>query len=82
MLKEVYELTRTLLRLADDVRENRAEVKEVRGELRELAAAVQRLAFEVARVSEREERERAVLVLQLENRLLRDEAAAALPPSG
>ena len=80
MLKEVYELTRTLLRLADDVRENRSEVREVRGELQELATAVQRLAFEVARVSEREERERAMLVLELENRLLREGGTVALPP--
>jgi hypothetical protein len=78
VLREAYDTARTLLRLAEDLRENRDEVRQVRLELRELASAVQRLAFEVARVSEREEREREMLALRLENRLLR-EGAGALP---
>lgn len=78
MLGELWELARTLLRLGEDLRENRSEVREIRGELRDLAAAVQRLAFEVARQGEREERERALLLLEVENRVLR--GGAALPP--
>jgi septal ring factor EnvC (AmiA/AmiB activator) len=80
VLREVYDLARTLLRLGEDLRENREEVKEIRAELRELAGAVQRLAFEIARVSEREDRERALLALRLENQLLRDGAGALPPP--
>ena len=71
MWKTLYSTARTVLRLADDARENREEIKELRLDLHELTLAVERLAGQVAQVSEREERERAMLVLQLENGLLR-----------
>ncbi|HEU0298925.1 MAG TPA: hypothetical protein VFR37_05705 [Longimicrobium sp.] len=71
MWKSLYGTARTLLRLADDLRENREEIKELRLDLHELTLAVERLAGRVAHVSEREERERAMLMLQMENSLLR-----------
>ena len=75
MWKSLYHTARTVLRLADDVRENREEIKELRMDLHELTLAVERLAAQLGNVSEREERERAMLVLRLENSLLRGRQA-------
>lgn len=71
MWKEVLDTTRTLLRLAEDLRQNRDEIREIRRELHDLALAVQRVSLEVAQVRETGEKEREVLVLQLENQILR-----------
>ena len=71
MWKSLYDLVRTLFRLSEDVQENREEIKEIRKDLRDLALVVERLAGQVAHVGEREERERAMLVLRLENGLLK-----------
>jgi hypothetical protein len=73
MWKSFYETVRTLFRLSEDVHENREEIKEIRKDLRDLALIVERLAAQVAFVGEREERERAMLVLRLENGLLRSQ---------
>ncbi|HYR11029.1 MAG TPA: hypothetical protein VEQ60_24830 [Longimicrobium sp.] len=71
MWKSLYELVRTLFQLSEHVQENREEIKEVRKDLRDLTLVVERLAAQVVHVSEREERERAMLMLRLENGLLR-----------
>lgn len=71
MWKEVLDTTRTLLRLAEDLRQNRDEIREIRRELHDLALAVQRVSMEVAQVREAREKDREVLVLQLENQILR-----------
>lgn len=73
MWKSFYETVRTLFRLSEDVHENREEIKEIRKDLRDLAVIVERLAGQVAFVGEREERERAMLVLRLENGILRNQ---------
>ncbi|HEX2078961.1 MAG TPA: hypothetical protein VHG08_14660 [Longimicrobium sp.] len=75
MWKTLYSTVRTVLRLADHVHENREEIRELRLDLHELTLAVERLAGQVAHVSEREERERAMLMLQMENTLLRGRQA-------
>jgi predicted nucleic acid-binding Zn-ribbon protein len=71
MLKALYDLVRTVLRLGEYVQEDREEIKEIRRDLRDLSLVVERLAAQVAHVGEREEREREMLVLRLENRVLR-----------
>ncbi|WP_420125748.1 hypothetical protein [Longimicrobium sp.] len=71
MWKSLYELVRTVVNLSERVQEDREELKEVRKDLRDLTLAVERLGAQVVHVSEREERERAMLMLQLENGLLR-----------
>lgn len=78
MFKELYELAKQLLGLAQDMRQNKAEIKELRQELRELSAAVQWLGQEIRRVSENDAHERDKLVLSLENQLLKNQRA--LPP--
>ena len=71
MWKSLYELVRTMVHLSEHMQEDREEIKEIRKDLRDLTLVVERLSAQVAQVSEREERERAMLVLQLENGLLR-----------
>jgi hypothetical protein len=73
MWKSFYDMVRTLFRLSEDVQQDREEIKEIRKDLRDLTLIVERLAAQVAYVGEREERERAMLVLRLENGLLRNQ---------
>jgi uncharacterized coiled-coil DUF342 family protein len=75
MWKSLYELVRTMVHLSEHVQEDREEIKEIRKDLRDLTLAVERLSAQVVHVGEREERERAMLVLQLENGLLRGRRA-------
>jgi uncharacterized protein YoxC len=79
MLKEIVQTTTSLLRLAEDLQENRSELKEVRTEVRDLALAMQELRAEIRQVGEREARERAMILLRMENLLLRNQEALALP---
>lgn len=72
MWKSLYELVRTVLRLGEYVQEDREEIKEIRKDLQDLTLVVERLQAQVQHVSEREEREREMLMLQLENSLLRN----------
>lgn len=71
MWKSLYELVRTMIQLSERVHEDREEIREVRKDLRDLTVVVERLSAQVTHVSEREERERAMLMLQLENGILR-----------
>ncbi|HEU4885959.1 MAG TPA: hypothetical protein VFT45_27220 [Longimicrobium sp.] len=74
MWKSLYELVRTIVHLSEHVQEDREEIKEIRKDLRDLTLVVERLSAQVVHVAEREERERAMLLLQLENGLLRGRA--------
>lgn len=75
MWRSLYDLVRTIFRLSEVVQEDREEIKEIRKDLRDLTLVVERLAGQVVHVSEREERERAMLLLRLENGLLRSRGA-------
>jgi predicted nucleic acid-binding Zn-ribbon protein len=66
---------RTVLSLAEYVREDREEIKEIRKDLRDLTLVVERLVAEVEHVGGREQREREMLVLRLETSLLRSPRA-------
>lgn len=70
MLKALYDLVRTVLRLGEYVQEDREEIKEIRKDLRDLSLVVERLAAQVAHLGERE-----MLVLRLENSILRSRRA-------
>ena len=83
MFKEIVQTTANVLRLAQTVQENREELKEVRKEFREVLTAVEGLKVKVEQVDEREERERQMIMLQVENLLLRHRELLALPePAG
>lgn len=77
MWKSIYETVRTIMNLSEHVQEDREELKEIRKDLRELTLVVERLSARVDHVGEREERERAMLMLRLENGLLRGHALLA-----
>ncbi|MGA9767915.1 MAG: hypothetical protein WBV94_02675 [Blastocatellia bacterium] len=47
MFKQLYDLIKQLLLLAQDTQQNKAEIKELRQELKELTSVVQRLAYEI-----------------------------------
>lgn len=79
MLREIFETTSSLLRLAQDVKAHENDIKEIRRELRDLVLIVERLRYETQEVGEREARERQLLMLKLENVLLRERPALALP---
>jgi uncharacterized coiled-coil DUF342 family protein len=75
MWKALYDLVRTTVQLSERVQEDREEIREMRRDLRDLTLVVERLSAQVVHVSEREERERAMLMLQLENGILRTRRA-------
>lgn len=79
--KQLLEMAQTLLRIMDDLKQIRTEIKDVRREMQEMSDAIQRLAFEVKRTQEREEAERRILKLELENQLLRAERGLAPAPT-
>lgn len=79
MFERIVQTTGSLLRLAQDVQQNREEIKEVRTEMRALVEIVQRLRLELEQVPERERREREIFMLQVENLLLRQRELLALP---
>jgi hypothetical protein len=54
----------------------------MRREMREVASILERLQMEVRQVGEREERERAMILLRMENLLLRRPEVLALPEAG
>jgi hypothetical protein len=72
MWKSLYDLVRTIFQLAERVQEDRDELREVRRDLRDLTLVVERLAAQITHVGEREEREREMLVLRLENSIHRN----------
>lgn len=82
MLKEILRTTTAALRVAQDVAETQADIKDIRRELRDVGSTVERLELELRQVSEREERERQLIVLQLENMLLRRRDVLMLPEPG
>jgi hypothetical protein len=73
MWKQLYDIVKTLLTLAEDLKSNRAEIKEIRQELKDLTFVVHGLAHEIKRLSEREAGEREKLILKIENQLMRSE---------
>lgn len=73
MWKQIFDMAKRLLLLAEDTKRNRDEIKELRQELRNLTAAVERLAYELHRVSEKDDHEREKIELKLDNALLRFE---------
>ncbi len=82
VMKQVFTLTETISRQQSALKELQAEVRDltrtINEDVRRLESAVERLAAEIHHVQEREEAERRVLRLELENYLLRKERG--LPP--
>ncbi len=93
MLKQLLELTAKLFSLTRDVQQNKADIQDVRQkinnlqedikelqrEVRDMARGFDRLAYEIRRVSDNEAQERKMIVLQLENDLLKFERRLPIP---
>jgi hypothetical protein len=77
-LSDYLKILKSLVTLADDVQRYHAEIKDIRRELRDLTIVVTRLAQEVQYSKERSESERAYVLLEIENKLLKFERR--LPP--
>src|SRR2546422_7177632 len=84
MWKQVLETLWQTLRLAEETQKNRQNLKELEKEhrdfvktteqeIQELRRVNERLVAAIERLSEREESERRILKLELENQLLRQE---------
>ena len=82
MWERLIDLVKTVVTLAEELKQNREEIKEIRQELRDLTSIVQRLASDIEHTKDREASEREKLILQLQNTLLRFERhiEERLPP--
>lgn len=78
MLRAIVEVTGNVLRLGQELKQNREEIKEIRKELRDAVAATERLALAMERLEERERHAREKLVLQIQNVMLRERPVLAL----
>jgi len=74
VLKQLFELIRSVFLLTNDVQENRKQIESVRRDLAEVEDKLHQLAL----LLQHERNEREKLALQLENTLLRFERR--LPP--
>jgi len=79
MLKPIYDLSRILFGLAEHLREDRDEITEIRRDLRDLMLVVERLPSQITRA---EQRERDMLMLRLENSILRGRLAGETDGGG
>ena len=83
--KQLVSILQTLQKHEEDLKEIREELRDVRqdvnqlrAEFRDLARVVERMAYAIQRDRDREEAERRILLLEVENRFLRHERG--LPP--
>lgn len=79
MWKQFFDALANLFTLMQRVERQEKEIKELRQEFREMTTLVQRLAYEQHRAAEREADTRKMLLLEVENRILR--AKLQLPPA-
>ena len=63
MWKQILDMAKRLLMVAEDTERNRGEIRELREEVRRLTGAFERLAYEIHRIDEREEHERERLCI-------------------
>lgn len=73
ILADLAKWTQTVLTLAKDLEQNRADIKELRRDFMNLAMTVQRLSDEIKLNSQQESGERENLALKLENDMLKFE---------
>jgi uncharacterized protein YoxC len=80
--KQLLSLMKDVQQNKSDIKELRQELKEVRQELRDLVTIVQQLAFRIQQNHENERYERELLLLRVENRMLRHQQSLspAEPP--
>ena len=77
MLKQLFEYLHRLFLLTRESEENRADIEDLQRRVEELTAKVVVLASEIQRINEREQHEREILMLRMENALLKFESQLA-----
>ncbi len=71
MWKQFFEALSNVFTLMQRVERQEKEIRELRQELKEVLAVMQRLAYEQRRASEREADTRRLLLLEVENQILK-----------
>jgi len=82
MFADVWNIAKTLVKLADDLQKYNAEVKEIRIELRNLTMIVHALAQEIRHNKAQTASDHEKLTLQLENNMLQFEKRLLPSPRG
>ena len=73
MISDIWKIAKTIVTLADDLQKYHAEIKEIRQELRDLTIIVHGLAQEIKHSKEAAAGEREIILLEVENRMLKFE---------
>lgn len=71
MWKQFFEAMSNVFTLMQRVERQEKEIKELRQEMKEVVSVVQRLAYEQHRANEREADTRRLLLLEVENQILK-----------
>jgi len=77
-LSDIWNIGRTLVTLADDLRKYHDEIKQIRSELRDLTIIVHTLFQDIKHSKETSQNERTILLLEIEKKILSIEHR--LPP--
>jgi cell division protein ZapA (FtsZ GTPase activity inhibitor) len=78
-VSDIWKVVKTIVTLADDLQKYHAEIKEIRQELRDLTIIVHGLAQQIKHSKETTAGERANILLEIENRMLKFERRLAPP---
>ena len=78
--QQLYQYGRHVLEITQKVERHDTEIKDIQQDIKDLTAAIHRLAYEVKLDRETESKDREMLMLRVENQLLKFERRL-LPPS-
>lgn len=79
--QQLYQYGRHLFAVAQKVERHDNEMKQMRQELDALTGTVERILYEIQRDRDATEKDREILLLRLENQLLRFERRLPPPPA-
>ncbi len=79
MWKDLLDFVKFVLRLTDDMQTVKGDIKALEKRDEEILSAISRLTHRIDRLEEKYNMEQEILLLKLENRLLRD--LKGLPPA-
>lgn len=79
--QQLYQYGRQIFALAQKVERHDGEMKQMRQDLDRLTKTVEQIIYEIRRDRDASEKDREILLLRLENQLLRFERRLPPPPS-
>ena|SRR5258708_1853885 len=74
VVADLKDVLTSVLTLTKDMAQSKGDIKELRADIHKLTLAVQQLSNEIHRIDEREESERHIIKLELENSLLKQKS--------